>query len=234
METVTEQIVPVEAQRVVEATEVMVKTYDNYAIESSENYSGAGEHLKIIKSKAKELDNLRKSLTQPLDESKKRIMGFFKKPLEYLANAEAAVKSAMLKWQQKQEAIRRAEEQRLAEIQRKEAERLEREARAAEEKANKLKTEKAKAAAEERAKELREKAETVTSIAPAVESKVEEVNGISTKKIWKFRIVDVNKIPRKYMVPDEKLIGKMGRVTNGKEQIDGVEFYSEDVISART
>lgn len=228
-----EQIIPVEVQKVVEQTEIMVKTYDNYLISTQETYANAGEDLRAIKSKSKELDDLRKSLTKPLDESKKRIMEFFNRPLDFLAKAESAVKSAMLKYQQAQEAIRRAEEKRLADIQRKAAEELERQAREAEEKAGKLKSAKAKEAAELKAKELREKAAVTEAIAPAVESKVEAVAGISTRTIWRFRIVDVNKIPREYMIPDEKLIDSFGKATRGQKKIEGVEFYSDEIISAR-
>lgn len=228
-----EQIVPVEAQKAVADTETMVKTYDNYIVQSQENYSGAGEDLRRIKGKAKELDDLRKSLTKPLDESKKRIMEFFNKPLEFLAKAESSVKTAMLRWQSEQERIRRAEEQRLAEIQRKAAEELQKQAVDAERKAATLKTEKGREAAQVRAEELKTKAETVATIIPVVESKVEKVAGITTKTVWKFRIVDAAKIPRNYLIPDEKAIGEMVRFTNGKKQIDGIEIYSEDVIIAR-
>ncbi len=228
-----EQIVPVEAQRVVEETEIMVKSYDNYIVANQENYNNAGESLKTIKAKFKEVDELRKSLTKPLDDSKKRIMELFGKPLDFLTKAESAVKSAMIKWQQEQERIRLAEEDRLAEIQRKAAAELERKAKEAEAKIANLKTAEARANAEAKAADLRKQAAETVAIAPAVVSKVEDVAGISTRKVWKFRIVDVNKIPREFLIPDEKLIGKMGEVTKGTKKIDGVEFYSENIIVSR-
>ncbi|MFA5298154.1 MAG: hypothetical protein WC389_08110 [Lutibacter sp.] len=229
----SDNIVPVEAKKVIEQTEIMVKSYDNYIVISQDNYNDAGEALKTIKTKYKEVDELRKSLTKPLDDSKKRIMELFGKPLDFLTKAESSVKTAMLKWQQEQERLRRAEEARLAEIQRKATEELERKAREAEAKAASLKTAKAREAAEANAAALREQAAAVASVVPVVESKVEAVSGISTRKVWKFRIVDVNKIPREYMIPDEKFIGKMAEATKGTKKIDGIEFYSEDIIAAR-
>ena len=220
MET-TEIIVPVEVQKKAEETEALAKNYDNYAITSTETYTEAGEHLKLIKAKTREFDELRKSLTKPLDESKKRIMDFFKRPVDFLSRAESSVKSAMLSWQREQERIRREEEQRLAEIQRKEAEKLRKQAERAEAKGN-----------IDKAEELKVKSIETQTIAPVVESKVEKISGILTKKIWKFRVLDITKIPREYLIPNEKILGELARATKGKFKIEGIEFYSENVIAA--
>ncbi len=228
-----EQIVPVEAQKAVEATEVMVKTFDNYIVETQETYAKAGEDLLEIKSKIKELTELRLSLTRPIDESKKRVMEFFKKPLDFLENARNAVDNAARRWWNEQERLRQAEEQRLAEIQRKAAEELERQAREAEEKASKLKTSKAREAAEAKVKDLREKAAVTEAIVPVVESKVQDVAGVSMRDNWKFRILDVNLIPREYMIPDEKILSRMATATRGQQKIAGVEFYNEKIIVSR-
>jgi glucan-binding YG repeat protein len=229
----TEQIIPVEAQRTVEQTEIMVKTFDNYIVSTQDTYAKAGEDLLEIKSKIKELDELRKSLTKPLDESKKRIMDFFKKPLDVLENARVAVDNAARGWWNEQERLRQAEERRLAEIQRKADEELERQARETEEKASKLKTAKAQEAAKVKAQELREKATATEAIAPVVESKVEAVSGMTMRDNWKFRILDVNLIPREFMIPDEKLINRLASATRGQQKIAGVEFYNEKTIVSR-
>jgi uncharacterized membrane protein YqiK len=233
MSELLEQIVPVEAEQVIKETEIMVKNYDNYIVSTQASYDGAGESLKAIKTKYKEVDELRKSLTKPLDDSKKKIMELFGRPLDFLAKAELAVKSAMLKYQQEQERIRRAEEERLQAEQRRQAKELERQAREAEEKAARFKTAEAKAKAEAKAEELKQQAEAVASIKPIVQSTIQAVKGVATRTIWKFKIVDVNKIPREFMMPDEKLIQKMAEVTKGTKKIDGVEFFSEEIIAAR-
>lgn len=229
----TTEIVSVEAQKKIAESTELAEQYRDFSITAPQGYANAGGVLKAVKGKAKELDDLRKSLTKPLDESKKRIMELFRTPLEVLAGVESAIKRAMINWQKEQEAIRLAEEKRLAEIQRKETERLEKEARLAEEKASKLKTEKAKLAAEEKAKDLREKAAAVSAIAPTVKSKVEAVQGVSTRKTWKCKVVDVDKIPREYLIPDAKLLNAIAAATKGTKVIPGVEFYSEDVMVTR-
>ena len=246
-------IVPVEAeQRAAEVTE-LAERYEQYSIVTAPAYMDAGEDLKLIKGKAKEIDELRKSLTKPLDESKKRIMAFFDNPLSLLAKAESAIKAAMLTWQQEQEQIRQERERVLREAARKEEERLrkikedaERAWREKEEQAKKAaeqlrlagEEEKAKradalaAAAATAADEQAAEAKAVTVIAPVVVSQVEKIDSVVTKTIWKFRIMDENKIPRKYMLPNLKLLGEVARASGDSEKVDGVEFFAENIIAA--
>ena len=228
-----ENIVPTEVQIKIAETKVMLDNYSNYGVATAEEYQGAGADLRTIKAKAKELTETRMSLTRPIEESKKKIIALFKEPLSYLEQAEAAIKKAMIGWQTKQEKIRQAEEARLAEIQRKEAERLRIQAEKEEARANSLKTLKAQEAAAAKAEELKAQAEEATSVTPIVESRIEEVQGVSTRKIWKFEIVDIDKLPREYMLPNEKYIGQIVRVSQGNREIPGVRIYSEDVISSR-
>ena len=216
-----EEIITVEAQAKAQETEALVQVYENYAIVSTEAYEFSAEDLKKIKTKYKELDDMRKSLTKPLDESKKRIMEFFKAPLTLLGSAETAIKSAMLKWQQEQERLRREEEARLAEAQRKEAERLARLAEAAEKRGD-----------EKKAEEFKGREAITKAAVPSVISNVRPVAGISMREVWKYRIVDANKIPREYMIPNETVIGQVARSTKGKIAIEGVEFYCEETIAA--
>jgi hypothetical protein len=57
--------------------------------------------------------------------------------------------------------------------------------------------------------------------------------GISTRKTWKFRIVDTAKIPREYMTVDEVKIGQIVRAMKELSNIPGVEVYAEDTVSVR-
>ncbi len=222
-----------EVQTKIKESEALSTTYDNYAIVSAEQYQYSAEDLKKIKAKAKELTDTKMSLTRPIEESKMKIIALFKKPLDFLANAESFVKKAMVVWQTEQEKIRRAEEARLAEIQRVEAEKLRVKAEKEAARAESLKTEKAREAAKAKAEELNAQAEATTAVAPIVESKVEEVSGISTRKVWKFEIQEIDKLPREYMIPDEKYIGQIVRASKGKKEIPGAKIYSEDTIASR-
>lgn len=248
------ELIPIEAQKAIDETTVLVKSYENFQIATAEIYTGAGEHLKRIKTKFKQLDNLRKSLTKPLDESKDRIIQLFSKPLNFLAKAESSIKSAMLSWQTEQERIRREEERKLQdaarkkedalrvikteqervwrekeEAARKEAERLAAEGKAEEAAKARVEADKAAAKANERAAQAQE----ICVPVPVLNSTVEKIAGIATRSIWKFRIVDVNKIPRQYMVPNEKMLGEIARTLKNSLTIEGVEFYSEESMSSK-
>jgi len=214
-------LVPQETQKQIKEIDKELQQYDNYQIITPEVYISSANDLKLVKAKYKEIDDIRKRITKPLDDSKAQIVAFFKVPLDKLMSIEAKIKSAMLSWQQEQERKRREEESRLAEIQRKEAEKLTKRAEKAEAKGN-----------VDKAEELRQQAEEKELFTPIVESKVEKIVGIQTKTIWKYRITDSNKIPREYLIPDEKILGEAARKYKGILKIDGVEFYSEEVIAA--
>jgi len=60
-----------------------------------------------------------------------------------------------------------------------------------------------------------------------------KVGGFVAREVWKYRITDLTKIPREYLVPDEAKIGKVVRATEGKIEIPGIEAYSEEDIAGR-
>lgn len=70
----------------------------------------------------------------------------------------------------------------------------------------------------------------VTTVAPAAPPKLE---GTTFRKVWKFRVVDSNAIPREYMSVDEtKIRGVVERL--GREaKIPGVEVYEDEVVIGR-
>lgn len=219
--TVNEQ-----AKQVALQIEVMANELTDYKVQSNEDLELAAEKLKEVKGKSKELTEMRLSMTRPLDDSKKRIMDFFRRPLDILASMEKTIKFAALNYQQEQERIRQEQERKLQEAARKEEEKkraqLETRAQKAEEKGN-----------PEKAQELREKQADVFVPAPTLQSTVVKPKGIATKKIWKYRIVDEAAIPRKYLIPNEKMLGELARATRGVVEIAGVEFYAEDTLAAR-
>jgi hypothetical protein len=224
MTPITETLEP-DTQALVERTEIIAKDFEGYQIVNNDAYAFAGEHLKKIKSLYSEVDAKRKSMTTPLDEAKKRIMDFFRVPLDKLTKVEGNIKGAMLTFQRQQEEIRRKEEARLQELARREEEKRK---KALEERAKKAEAKGDLAKAEE----LLAKKEEAFVPAPIVESQVQKVEGVKTVKIWKFRVVNAAKIPRDYLCVDEKKIGAVAKATKGTLKIEGVEIYSEDVISS--
>lgn len=57
--------------------------------------------------------------------------------------------------------------------------------------------------------------------------------GVSTRYEWRARVTNPDKVPRGFMIPDEKAIAAYVRATGGRSPIDGVEIFEAPVISAR-
>jgi len=194
-----------------------------YHIDSPEMYQLAGTELKEIKGKIKVLETQRKSITDPLNAAKSRIMDLFRRPIDFLTDAEASLKRAMLTFQREEERKRQEAERIAQEATRKEQERLR---KAAEKKAAKAEAK----GDEDKAQELRENVPVLPL--PTVAPTPRRVAGVSTREIWKARIVDESLIPRKYLVVNEKMLGDIARSTKGAVEIPGVEFYAEETIAA--
>lgn len=205
---------------------VYVSKSKELIIENQNDYEQAANDLKVVKSIYKTLEEARKKITTPLDIAKKAVMDLFRDPSTALEGAELVIKRKMIEYTNEQERRRRVEE-----------ERLQREAKAAEEKERKRLqdiADRAKASGkDEKAQEFEQKAQEVFIPAPVVAPTVQKVAGVSMKQNWKARILDVNKVPRNYMIVNESMLDKLAKATKGSLTIEGVEFYSEDVLASR-
>ena len=142
--------IPASALAMADDAKALLDEAKTFTVVNDGQYEVAGGDLKRIKNKMRDLEEMRKNLTRPIDAAKKAVMDFFRQPEEYLRNAESAYKRAMLVYQDEQERQRKAEENRIRELQRQEQERLAKEAEAAERESRRL--------AEEAAKKEREAA----------------------------------------------------------------------------
>jgi len=217
MQTTT--MVPPEAQEKVKEIEVYVKEYETYKIVNNDEYINSAALLKQVKAKTRELKGVQKNLTDPVDETKRKIKEFFAVPIGHLLSAEQKIKGAMLSWQQEQERIRREEERKLREEQ-----------EAKEAMLRKMAEEAKKEGKENFATDLEEKAKEMESTEIVVKPKVEKVQGIATRTLWTFEIIDEEKIPREYMKVDGVKIGQ--DVRGGVREIPGVRIYSKEIIAA--
>jgi membrane protein involved in colicin uptake len=200
--------------RALRIAEQAYETALSVQIDSADMFQTAGIELQAIKSRAKQIEDLRISITRPMDEAKKRVMDMFRTPLERLQEAEGVIKDAMLTWQRAEQeraaqARREAEEsarreREAAEAARRQAEQEARKAREAAEAAAQTEdaaaakaAEQVAAAAEAAAAEatvVAELAEVAPVSAPAVIQP--KAAGISTRQNWKFEIVDFEQFVR--------------------------------------
>lgn len=205
--------------------QLVLSSANAYQIDSPQVYQLAADELKAIKAKAKDLDDRRKAITKPLDEAKARVMDLFRRPLEILTQAEGILKRAMLGYQQEQERKQREAEAEARRLAAAEEERLRKEA---EKQAKKLEKKGDVAAAE--ATRAAAAAVQVPVVAPVVEAP--KAKGISTRTVWKARVVQPLVVPREYLLVDESKLAKLAQATQGTVTVPGVEFYSEQVMAA--
>lgn len=198
-----------EAANAVKLADQAFEVATAYVIDSPEMYQAAGEELREIATKARQIEDTRLSLTRPIDDAKRRIMDLFRGPLDRLNEAQTVLRRSMLAWKQsederiareRQEAERAAEAERVRLAQeRAKAEAAEREARAKADAALAAGDEDAAlmaiAAAEDAAAEAEAAAVAAETaeIAPptAVIAAPTKASGISSRANWKFEVTNL-------------------------------------------
>jgi membrane protein involved in colicin uptake len=196
---------------VAQATTLAQQSYDlalEVRVDSPEMYEVAGDELRGIVTRRKKIEELRLSLTRPIDQAKANIMNLFRGPTDRLAQAESLLRDEMTRYQreerEKAEAARREAEARAA-AERAEQERIQREAEAARRKAEAEAEAARKAGDDAAAKAAAEAAAAQRQAAEAAREKVEladvappmpiatitpKAQGVSTRKNWKAEVTD--------------------------------------------
>lgn len=57
--------------------------------------------------------------------------------------------------------------------------------------------------------------------------------GVSTRKLWKHRVVNATLIPRLFLIPDEKALAALAISQKENANVPGVEFYAEESVAVR-
>lgn len=208
-----------EVRELTAQTETLLAVGMNYTIATAADYTVAGVELQRVKAAQKRLEELRKSMTRPIDTAKKVIMDFFRAPEEKLTKAENGIKRSMLAYSQQQEELRREEQRKAEERAAKEQARLQAHAARAAERGEHTKAE----AFQDRA---------ATVVAPVIQREAPAVTGISTREVWRFEVVHPNAVPREYLVVDEKKLGQVVRALKGDTNIPGVRVWKDQTIAA--
>jgi hypothetical protein len=175
--------------------------------------------LSQIKMHYKEVEDKRKELKAPIIASGKALDAFFDKPKQTLENAQRIISNAILDYRRRIAEEARKQQEELNRKAEEERQRLEERASKAEEKGK-----------DDKAESLRMKADAV--VAPVINAEVKLENSCIVKT-WKYEIIDVDKLPREYMIPDDSKIGKMVRASGGTLKIEGVRIYAEESLRAK-
>lgn len=244
-----------EVQQATATADKLVALAGTYQVATAEQYSAAGADLIQVNGAIARLEELRLGMTRPIDAAKKAVMDFFRAPADRLERAKSQIKRAMISYDEAQRRIQEEAQRKVEEAARKERDRLAAEAAEAQRKADekaaeeRRQAEAARAAGdlaaaakheqkaervEERAAERIETLQTVAAsvVAPVLERETPKVKGVSGRRVWKFRIRDASKLPREYLLPDEKRIGAVVRAMKGDTRIEGVEVWDESDLTA--
>ncbi len=188
------------------------------AVTSPESYQDAGSMLVRYKDLKKTIEAYFKPLKEAAHKSWKGICNRESEELDKLNPGIKYLTSQMTAYSLEQEKIRQAEEDRL---------RLEQQKRIEEEK-----LEAALLAEQAGAKEEAEAilTEEVFMPPPIVESVTPKVSGLGMATTWKWRLIDVNRIPREYLMVDTVKINGVVRAMKDKAEIPGIEVYPDSGI----
>ena len=215
-------ISPNEVEQMNKEISPIVEYAKSIIVETPEAYGDSTDQLLLIKEKRKFIaEKFRDPKNQAL-KAHRSICGLEKEVLYPLDQAERIIKPKLIAYQNKQEEKRRAEEIKLQEKARKEQEKIDERAR--------KKAEKAREKGKEEVAEAIENSVPTTPI-PTVSSYVPKVSGISTRKVWKVKVVNEKKIPRQYMIPNMPMLSKLAKATKGELEIPGIEFLTEDIMA---
>jgi len=226
-----------EAKEVSASTDLILKEALNFKIVSPADLEVSANILKTIKQKKKKIDEVRKSLTRPLDAAKKGIMDFFRPAENKLSEAENAMQKTILDFRA-EERKRIEEEQRKAaeEARKKQAEELARIQKEQEE---------AEMMGDSETVENLEMQKTVVATTAEVATVVTEepkLSGVSEVKRWKAVVTDKMALIKHIAATGQfenivefsnKELAALATATKGTIQIPGIEFKVERSLAAR-
>lgn len=219
-DVIDEEIKPQELEVITHESNDLILKAKSMIVTNPEQYLEATDFLKVIK-------GMQKRACESFDPIVNKTYAAWKEScnqknlvIDPLKKAEELLKGKACAYNAEQQRIADAEQARIDAQKRKEQEELLAKAKKAEEKGQ-----------IEKAENLMQQAQNIP--APVVEKAVPKAEGITIKKVWKFRVKDANAIPREYMIPNEKALQGIATSTKGSIKIAGIEFYSEDNMSAR-
>lgn len=186
-------------------------------------YEAAGIVVRDVKAHAKKVDEQKRAILDPLNESIKQVRDLFRPVEEQLNLAENTAKRAMATYSEEKEKAAREAAAKARDEARREAERLATEAAEAEAKGD---------IAQARAKLNEAEDAEVAGFAVQVPA-APKVDGVSYRETWKFEVEDIRKLPADYLMVNEKAIGGVVRAMKGNTRIPGVRVWAERTAVVR-
>lgn len=219
------EVLEFQPNEVKERALTIIEQANAIVITDNSGYNSAGLLWKNIKELKEQVNSTFKPIIEKAHAAHKEALAQKAKIFDPLDAASRTVKSAMEKYDREQEAIRQAEQRRLAEIARKQAEEqalLDAIAAEEEAKRNGATAEEAKAEAEAI---INEPVYVPPVMVPKAVPKMQ--GGPVYRTVTKFEVVNESLIPRQYLTPDMVKIGGVVRALKQAANIPGIRVYEE-------
>jgi len=82
--------------------------------------------------------------------------------------------------------------------------------------------------------ELSQSVDLVEESAPAQKLVRTDLGTSSQRDNWQFEVVDIDAIPRPYMMPDMVMLGAIAKKYHDQKPVPGVRFFNKPIIATRT
>lgn len=236
-------VVPVDAQNLLVAIHDRLNALNQYATEVIIQDAGAAKtastNLAVLTQSAKQLKEKRLSLTRPIDAQKTLISLPFNDLQNRIEPIQLVLGQKVIRWQDDVDAKEKARQE---EERRQAAEVLEKERAAIQEQADLNQSEHAQQDADDIQEQI-EELEQAPAVIPAARTST-LAGTVGRQKRWTYKVVDLKKVPRKYLavVIDQgpkrgqldsghKLV--VAEIAAGTREIKGLEIYQKSHVAIR-
>jgi hypothetical protein len=213
-------------RELIEAAEVLLERAGKFAVIHDESEAAlASEYRARVNQQIKDLDAERLDMGEGLRTTLAKINEKFNGPINALKAKLGAVDHAIKGYLQAQRALRDAAE------------------KAAREQEEQRLIEAMAARREAVAAGLPPPDEPEPLPAPFIPDAPRSIEGsfgskVSTREVWKYRIVDIKKVPEQFLVPVEERVNKsalnaLARSMKGEAKVKGIIFYAEESLTSR-
>lgn len=183
------------------------------SVTTAEDYESAAVVLQHLTAREKEVEAEKAKLWDPLAKLTKSVQALFNPPLKVLDQAKKVVSGKMGAYALEQRNIALAAQQRADQEAEDARQKLLHRAERATDDGNHA-----------RAEVLEARAESIQ--APTVEVDIPKVSGISLRERWLFEVTELDKVPRGFLMVDERLIRAEVDAKKGSTNIPGVRVWS--------
>jgi len=214
-------IAPIDAIR--EQIEGMLENAQSLEIRTPAHYEASQQILVRLAGHMKALEKERKAEVEPLNNQVKEINARYKAVAAIADPIEQALRIKGAEFRREQARLAAAQQAKFLEEQRRKQEALEKKATDLEAR-GKL----------EQAEAKREQAETMP--VPVVAPAIPKVEGVSTRKVWKWEVTDAAQIPPAYYTLDETAISRTVRAQGAlaAKTIPGIRVWEEETTVVRS